>query len=49
VIGTSTPSEQVFLTTGLIINTKRKMLSTENVGQIQVIHHNQNLLKRSSV
>ncbi len=47
VIGTSTPSEQVFSTTGLIINTKRKMLSPQNVGQIQVIHHNENLLKRS--
>jgi hypothetical protein len=39
-IGTSTPSEQVFSTTGLIINAKKTMLSPENVDQIQVIHNN---------
>jgi hypothetical protein len=43
---TSTPSEQVFSTTGLIINVKRTMLSPENVGKIQVIHDNYNLLKK---
>jgi hypothetical protein len=37
---TSTPSEQVFSTTGLIINAKRTMLLPENVGKIQVIHDN---------
>ncbi|CAF3955873.1 unnamed protein product [Rotaria sp. Silwood1] len=42
---TSTPSEQVFSTTGLILNAKRTMLSPENVGKIQVIHDNYNLFK----
>ncbi len=45
-IGTSTPSEQMFSTTGLIINAKRTMLSPENVRKIQVIHDNYNLLKK---
>jgi len=49
VIGTSTPNEQVFSTTGLIINAKRAMLSPENVGKIQVIHDNYNLLKKIEV
>jgi hypothetical protein len=43
---TSTPSEQVFSTTGLILNAKRTMLSPENVGKIQIIHDNYNLLKK---
>jgi hypothetical protein len=42
---TSTPSEQVFSTTGLILNAKRTMLLPENVGKIQMIHDNYNLLK----
>jgi hypothetical protein len=46
VIGTSTPSEQVFSTTGLIINAKRAILFPENVRNIQVIHDNYNLLKK---
>jgi hypothetical protein len=33
---TSTPSEQVFSTTGLILNAKRTMLAPENVGKIQI-------------
>lgn len=43
---TSTPSEQVFSTTGLIISAKRTMLLPENVGKIQVIHDNYDLLKK---
>jgi hypothetical protein len=43
---TSTPSEPVFSTTGLMINAKRAMLSPENVGKIQVIHDNYYLLKK---
>jgi hypothetical protein len=46
VIGTFAPSEQVFSTTGLIINAKRAMLSPENIGKIQVIHDNYNFLKK---
>jgi len=42
---TSTPSEQVFSTTGLIINAKRTMLSPENIGKIQMVHDNYGLLK----
>ncbi|CAF5069887.1 unnamed protein product [Rotaria sp. Silwood1] len=42
---TSTPSERVFSTTGLILNAKRTMLLPENVGKIQMIHDNYNLLK----
>lgn len=42
---TSTPSEQVFSTTGLIVNAKRTMLLPENIGKIQVIHDNYDLLK----
>jgi len=37
----------MFSTTGLIVNAKRTMLSSENVGKIQVIHDNYNLLERS--
>ncbi len=44
---TSTPSEQVFSTTGLILNAKRTMLLPENVGKIQMIHDNYNLLKNT--
>ncbi|CAF4902901.1 unnamed protein product, partial [Rotaria sp. Silwood2] len=44
---TSTPSEQVFSTTGLILNAKRTMLLPENVEKIQMIHDNYNLLKKS--
>ncbi|CAF1486575.1 unnamed protein product [Rotaria sordida] len=40
---TSTPSEQVFSITGLILNAKRTMLLPENVGKIQMIHDNYNL------
>jgi hypothetical protein len=43
---TSIPSEQVFSITGLIMNAKRTMLSPENVGKIQVIHDNYDLLKK---
>ena len=43
---TSTPSERVFSTTGLIFNAKRTMLLPENIGKIQVIHDNYNLLKK---
>ena len=43
----STPSEQVFSTTGLILNAKRTMLLPENVGKIQMIHDNYNLLKKT--
>jgi hypothetical protein len=46
VIGTSAPSEQVFSTTGLIINAKRTMISPEKVGKIQVVHDDYNLLKK---
>jgi hypothetical protein len=46
VIGTPTPSEQMFSTAGLIINAKRTMLSPGNAGQIRVIHDNCNLLKK---
>ena len=42
----STPSEQVFSTTGLIFNAKRTMLLPENIGKIQVIHDNCNFLKK---
>ncbi|CAF4092727.1 unnamed protein product, partial [Rotaria sp. Silwood2] len=42
---TSTPSEQVFSTTGLILNAKRTMLLPENVGKIQMIHDNYSLFK----
>ncbi|CAF3956132.1 unnamed protein product [Rotaria sp. Silwood1] len=42
---TSTPSEQIFSTTGLILNAKRTMLSPENVGKIQMIHDNYNIFK----
>ncbi|CAF4101875.1 unnamed protein product, partial [Rotaria sordida] len=42
---TSTPSEQVFSITGLILNAKRTMLLPENVGKIQMIHDNYNLFK----
>lgn len=43
---TSTPSEEVFSTTGLILNAKRTALAPENVGKIQVIHDNYELLKK---
>ena len=43
---TSTPSERVFSTTGLIFNAKRTMLLPENIEKIQVIHDNYNLLKK---
>ncbi|CAF0936688.1 unnamed protein product [Adineta ricciae] len=43
---TSTPSEQVFSTTGLILNAKRTMLAPENVGKIQVIHDNYDIFKK---
>jgi hypothetical protein len=42
---TSTPSEKVFSITGLIVNAKRTMLAPENIGKIQVIHDNYDLLK----
>ncbi|CAM4956370.1 unnamed protein product [Rotaria socialis] len=42
---TSTPSERVFSTTGLILNAKRTMLLPESVGKIQMIHDNYSLLK----
>lgn len=45
VSATSTPSEQVFSTTGHILNAKRTMLLPENVGKIQMVHDNYNLLK----
>ncbi|CAF3764326.1 unnamed protein product [Rotaria sp. Silwood1] len=41
----STLSEQVFSTTGLILNAKRIKLSPENVDRIQTIHDNYNLFK----
>ena len=44
---TSTPSEQVFSTTGLTLNAKRSMLLPENVGKIQMIHDNYTLLKKT--
>lgn len=44
---TSSPSEQVFSITGLILNAKRTMLSPNNVGKIQMIHDNYNLLKKT--
>lgn len=44
---TSTPSEQVFSTTGLMINAKRTMLNPENVGKIQVVHDNYHLFKET--
>ncbi|CAF4063525.1 unnamed protein product [Rotaria sordida] len=44
---TSTSSEQVFSTAGLILNAKRIMLLPENVGKIQMIHDNYNLLKKT--
>lgn len=43
---TSTPSERIFSTTGLILNAKRTTLSPENVGKIQMVHGNHNLLKK---
>ncbi|CAF1143369.1 unnamed protein product [Didymodactylos carnosus] len=42
---TSTPSEQVFSTTGLIVNSKRTTLAPENIGKIQLIHDNYDLFK----
>jgi hypothetical protein len=42
---TSTPSEQVFSTTGLIVNAKRTALAPENIGKIQMIHDNYGLFK----
>lgn len=42
---TSTPSEQVFSTTGLIMNSKRTTLAPENVGKIQLIHDNYDLFR----
>ncbi|CAF1593420.1 unnamed protein product [Rotaria sp. Silwood1] len=44
---TSTPSEEVFSTTGLILNAKRTALAPENVGKIQMIHDNYELLKKN--
>ncbi len=44
---TSTPNGQVFSTTALIIHAKRTMLLPENIGKIQVIHDNYDLLKKS--
>lgn len=44
---TSTPSEQVFSTMGLILNAKRTMLLPENVGKVQMIHDNYKLLKKN--
>jgi hypothetical protein len=43
---TSTPSEQVFSTTDLVVNAKRTMLSPHYVGKIQVTHDNYNLFKK---
>lgn len=42
---TSTPSEQVFSTTGLIASAKRTALAPENIGKIQMIHDNYDLFK----
>ena len=42
---TSTPSEQVFSTTGLIVNSKRTTLAPENIGKIQLIHDNYDLFR----
>jgi hypothetical protein len=47
ILATSTPSEQVFSTTELILNAKRTMLASENVGKIQMIHDNYDLLKKN--
>ena len=44
---TSTPGEQVFSATCLILNAKRTILLPENVGKIQMIHDNYNLLKKT--
>ncbi|CAF1567212.1 unnamed protein product, partial [Rotaria sordida] len=44
---TSTSSEEVFSTTGLILNVKRTALAPENVGKIQMIHDNYELLKKN--
>ena len=41
---TSTSSEQVFSTMGLILNAKRTMLASEYVGKIHIIHNNYDLL-----
>ena len=42
---TSTPSEQVFSTTGLIVNAKRTRLAPENIGKIQMIHDNYEIFR----
>ena len=42
---TSTPSEQVFSTTGLIASAKRTALVPENIGKIQMIHDNYDVFK----
>ena len=44
---TSTPSEEIFSTTGLIVNAKPTMLLSENVAKIQMIHDNYNLLRKT--
>ncbi|CAF1583619.1 unnamed protein product, partial [Didymodactylos carnosus] len=43
---TQNMKKQVFSTTGLILNAKRTMLAPENVGKIQMIHDNYDLLKK---
>ena len=42
---TSTPSEQVFSTTGLIASAKRTALVPESIGKIQMIHDNYDVFK----
>ena len=42
---TSTPSEQVFSTTGLIVNAKRTTLAPESIGKIQMIHDNYEIFR----
>ena len=44
---TSTPSEEIFSTTCLIVNAKPTMLLPENVAKIQMIHDNYNLLRKT--
>lgn len=42
---TSTPSEEVFSTAGLILSAKRTQLAPETVGKIQFIHDNYSMFK----
>ncbi|CAF1669932.1 unnamed protein product, partial [Didymodactylos carnosus] len=42
---TSSPAEEIFSTTGLILSAKRVSLGPENLGKIQYIHDNYSMFK----